>query len=222
MFTALTVFYFALIGVCGGYIAFSFIVGELADFGADVADHIDQLGDGISHALDSLGNIFGGLSGGADIDAGDADIGGIDSADAGDSDTDSSHGPSPFSLRTVCMLAVGFGAGGIAGKGLGMPDLLSLAPASGVGIVFWALMWFILRFLYASQGSTSVQATDYIGLIGRVSITIPEKGKGGVNLIVKEERRIVPAYSEDGSAIPAQAEVAVISMEGGVLIVKKI
>ncbi len=198
----LTCFYLALIIIAGGYIAFSFIVGELIDFG--------------EHAgLDSLGHAIEGVFGGAE--AADADIGEI-----GLEHEIEGVEASPFSLRTVAMFVVGFGAGGLIGQGLGIPDPLSLVPAMGLGLATAIPMWLFLRFLYGEQASTSIQATDYLGLVGRVTVSIPKGRLGQVALIVRGQRMNVPARSEDGSPIRAQAQVEVVSMEGGMVIVKEL
>jgi hypothetical protein len=198
----LTCFYLALIIIAGGYIAFSFIVGELVDFG--------------EHAgLDSFGHAIEGIFGGAE--GVDADIGEI-----GLEHEIEGVGPSPFSLRTIAMFAVGFGAGGLIGLGLGLPDPLTLVPASGVGLMTAIPMWLFLRFLYAEQASTSIQPPDYVGLIGRVTVSVPEGKPGQVALIVRGQRMNVPARSEDGSPIRAQAQVQVLSMQEGMVIVKEL
>ncbi len=198
----LTCFYLALIIIAGGYIAFSFIVGELIDFG--------------EHAgLDSVGHAIEGVFGGAE--AADADIGEI-----GLEHEIEGAEVSPFSLRTVAMFVAGFGAGGLIGQGLGIPDPLTLVPALGLGLATAIPMWLFLRFLYGEQASTSIQATDYIGLIGRVTVSIPKGRLGQVALIVRGQRMNVPARSEDGSPIRAQAQVEVLSMEGGMVIVKEL
>lgn len=217
----LTCFYLSLLVIGGGYIAITFFVGELVDFGADVGHAVEGISDSAAEALSSLGDVLEGVLGGAD--AADADVGGIDLPEIGEIGLEHEvEGPSPFSLRTVAMFAVGFGAGGLIGKGLGWSDPLSLAPASGVALVTASVMWFFLRFLYGEQGSTSIQATDYLGLVGRVIIAVPAGKPGQVALIVKGQRMNVAARSEDGSPIPAQTEVEVVSMEGGMVVVKRL
>jgi len=219
----LTCFYLALIIIGGGYIALTFIVGELFDFGEDVGHAVEGVSDSAAEALGHLGDVLEGIFAGAE--AADVDVGGIEVPEIGEIGLEheiEGVGPSPFSLRTVAMFAVGFGAGGLVGEGLGLPDPLTLVPAGGVGLVTSAAMWLFLRFLYAEQRSTSIQAPDYIGLIGRVTISIPEGKPGQVALIVRGQRMNVPARSEDGSPIPAQAQVEVLSMEGGMVVVTEL
>ena len=202
----LTCFYISLLILGGGYIALTFIVGELVDFG-----------DGVTEALGSLGDALEGVFGGAEA----ADVGEVELPEIGEIGLEHEvEGPSPFSLRVVAMFAVGFGAGGLIGKGLGVSDAVSLLPASGVAALTAALMWVFLRFLYGEQRSTSIQATDYLGLVGRVVIPIPEGKLGQVALVVKGQRINAPARSEDGSPIPANAEVEVVGMDGGTVVVK--
>jgi membrane protein implicated in regulation of membrane protease activity len=217
----LTCFYLSLLILGGGYIALTFLVGELFDFGADVGHAIEGVSDSAAEALSSLGDVLEGVLGGAE--AAGADLGEIELPEIGEIGLDhEAEGPSPFSLRTVSMFAVGFGAGGLMGKGIGLSDPLSLVPASGVAVITGATMWLFLRFLYGEQRSTSIQAPDYLGLVGRVIIGIPEGKPGQVALIVKGQRMNVPARSEDGSPIRSHTEVEVLGMEGGMVVVKKL
>ncbi len=216
----LTCFYLSLIVIAGGYIAFSFIVGELIDFGEDVGHAVEGVSDSVAGALDSLGHAIDGVLGGAEADVGE--IAAPEIGEIGLEHEIEGAGPSPFSLRTVAMFAVGFGAGGLIGQGLGLSDPLTLVPAGGVGLVTGALMWAFLRFLYAEQASTSIQAADYVGLVGRVTVSIPSGKPGQVALVVRGQRMNVPARSEDGSPIPGQVQVEVLSMEGGMAIVKEL
>jgi membrane protein implicated in regulation of membrane protease activity len=214
----LTCFYLSLLIIGGGYIAITFFVGELVDFGADAGHALEGVSDSVAEAIGNLGDVLEGVLGGAD--AADVDVGHIELPEIGLEHE--VEGPSPFSLRTVAMFAVGFGAGGLIGKGLGLTDALSLAPASGVALITASVMWLFLRFLYGEQGSTSIQATDYMGLVGRVIIAIPQERPGQVALIVKGQRMNVPARSEDGSPIPAHTEIEVLGMEGGMVVVKRL
>jgi membrane protein implicated in regulation of membrane protease activity len=212
----LTCFYLSLLILGGGYIAITFVVGELVDFGEDVGHAMEGISDSVAEALGSLGDALEGVLGGAEA----ADAGHIELPEIGLEHE--VEGPSPFSLRTVAMFGVGFGAGGLIGKGLGMSDALSLVPASGVALVTGSVMWLFLRFLYGEQRSTSIQAPDYLGLVGRVIIPIPQGKPGQVALVVKGQRMNVPARSEDGSPIPAHVEVEVVSLEGGMVVVGRL
>jgi membrane protein implicated in regulation of membrane protease activity len=212
----LTCFYLSLLILGGGYIAITFVVGELVDFGEDVGHAMEGISDSLAEALGSLGDALEGVLGGAEA----ADAGHVELPEIGVEHE--VEGPSPFSLRTVAMFGVGFGAGGLIGKGLGMSDALSLVPASGVALVTGSVMWLFLRFLYGEQRSTSIQAPDYLGLVGRVIIPIPQGKPGQVALVVKGQRMNVPARSEDGSPIPAHVEVEVVSLEGGMVVVGRL
>jgi membrane protein implicated in regulation of membrane protease activity len=173
----------------------------------------------VGEALGSLGDALEGVLGGAEA----ADAAGIELPEVGEIGLEHEvEGPSPFSLRVVAMFAVGFGAGGLIGKGLGVSDALSLIPAGGVAALTAGVMWVFLRFLYGEQRSTSIQAADYLGLVGRVVISIPEGRLGQVALVVKGQRINAPARSENGCPIPAHVEVEVAGMEGGVVVVKEL
>ncbi|MDP3998326.1 MAG: hypothetical protein Q8P89_01775 [bacterium] len=196
----LTLLYWVLIIGFGGLTAVSFLLGELFDFAGGIFGGVG----------DFFGDIFG------SVHAHDFDTGGADNFDGGN--------PSPFSLRTIFAFFAGFGAGGLMGKGLGLSDIASIAPASIAGLAMTGSMWFILSSLYKQQGSTSIGATDFLNLVCRVTISIPEgKGSSGqVVVVVKGQRQNMPAVSDDGTAIPYQSEVYIKSVEGGVAIVSKV
>jgi len=215
--------YWAILFVCGGYVAISFVIGEIIDIGEDVSHVFDSFGDSVGDALSPLGDVFDGLFGG--VDTAEIDTGEFEMPEVGDVDVDheiSTSGPSPFSLRTICMFGTGFGAGGLIGTGFNLSPILTLIPASGFGLFGAVVMFLILRFLYGEQGTTSIQPKDYVGLIGRVTVSLPERKPGQVALVVKGQRMNVPARAENFQPIPSQTEVEVISMEGGTAIVKEI
>jgi membrane protein implicated in regulation of membrane protease activity len=207
----LTCFYMSLLIVGGGYIVITFIVGELVDLGEGIGHAIEGVSDSALEALGGLGDVLEGILGGTEV----GEIGeiGLDHE---------IEGPSPFSLRTVAMFAVGFGAGGLIGQGLGLSDPLTLVPASGVALAASTMMWLFLLFLYGEQRSTSIRWADYVGLVGRVIIAIPEGRTGQVALVVKGQRMNVPARSEDGCPIPRQTQVEVLSREGAMVIVREL
>jgi membrane protein implicated in regulation of membrane protease activity len=215
----LTCFYLSLLILGGGYIAVTFIVGELVDLDEGVGHVIEGLGGGVGEALSSLGDMLEGVLGGAE--AVGVDVGDIDVPDIGEMELEHDVGePSPFSLRTLAMFAVGFGAGGLMGKGLGMSDPLSLIPAGGMAFAGGATMWLALRFVYAGQGTSTIQARDYLGVVGRVIIAIPEGRPGRVALNVKGQRINMPARSENGCAIAAHTQVEVLAKEGATVVVR--
>lgn len=206
----LTCLYFFCAFVSGGYIVFSFVVGELVDFGGDITHAFE----GIAHDFSgSLGHALDGI-----FHSGDAAH-----ADLSHDVHDSGHtSPSPFSLRTIAMFMFGFGGGGLVGKGFSLPDILSLIPAFGTGLVLGFVMWNFMKWLYNAEGTTSIQDPDFVGLIARVSVSIPADGRGAVAINVKGQRMNFPAISDDKTAIPQNTEISVVSKEGGVVIVRKI
>jgi membrane protein implicated in regulation of membrane protease activity len=206
----LTYAYLALIVICGGFTLVSFVLGAIADFADDV-------GNSIEGAVHSVSDSVGGLLGGhGDVDLSGA--GGHDvAADAGDGVT-----PSPFSLRTITMFLMGFGGGGLIAKGAGVSDELSLVPATLTGVLMASLMYLFLRYLYGSVGTTMSQPSDYVGLIGRVTVSVPEGGQGTVSLTVKGQTANTACVSADSTAIPFGSEIYVVSYAGGVASVKRL
>lgn len=120
------------------------------------------------------------------------------------------------------MFATGFGAGGLLGYGLNLPDLLTLVPAFGSGIVMGVAAYAFLRWIYNAQGSSDTTQDDYIGLQGVVITSIPEGGIGQVGVTVKLQRKNIPAKSKDGKPIPRGTRVFITQAEeGGVFVVEK-
>jgi membrane protein implicated in regulation of membrane protease activity len=195
--------YWFLVAIGGGYFILSFIVGEIADLG-------ESAFEGVSHSLEG---VFNGVLGAPE--AGDVDF-----IDALSADTEFDVGPSPFSCRTILMFAAGFGAGGLIGNGIGLSEPLTLIPAFGFGVFAGVMSWLVLKFLYGEQGSTTIEPSDYIGLVGRISVPVPEDRLGQVMLDVKMQKKRMPARSESGEPIAVNAQVEIVSAEGGVLIVR--
>lgn len=197
--------YWFLVTIGGGYFFLSFIVGEVADFGESALE-------GMSNSVEGVFEGVFGASEAADVDM----------IDALSVDSEIDVGPNPFSCRTILMFAAGFGAGGLVGSGLGLSEPLTLVPAFGFGVLAGVLSYLVVRFLYGEQGSTVIEPSDYIGLVGRISIPIPKGRLGQVMLDVKLQKKRIPARSEGGEAISTNTQVEIVSAEGGVLIVRKL
>lgn len=206
----LTLFYWILVIGGTAYFLVTFILGELLDFGGDALDGLEDAAGGL---LDGLGGIFEGAEGAA---------GGIDVPEVGEVDLAADAGPGPFSLRAIAMFLSGFGAGGLVGTGMNLPEAWTLVPAFGFGLVAGVATWQFLRFFFREQATTSIQPADYVGLMGRVTVSIPADRLGLVALEVKLQRKNMPARSADSTPIPAQTHVQVVGIEGGTLVVEKI
>ena len=90
----------------------------------------------------------------------------------------------------------------------------------GFGVFAGVMSYLVLKFLYSEQGSTIIEPSDYVGLIGRISVPIPEDRLGQVMLDVKMQKKRMPARSEGGGPIAVNTQVEIVSAEGGVLIVR--
>lgn len=187
----------------GGYVFFSFLVSEVVDWG-------EEMMEGIGNAAESLlENLFDTLGMEVDLDFLHSDI-------------NIEKGPGPFSFRTLLFFGTGFGAGGLFGYALGWPDIFTLIPAFGTGLVLAALAYLILRLMWSGQGTTNIDRTDYVGLSGIVNITIPEGGLGQISTTFKLQKKLLPAKSHDGKQISSGSTIFVTEInEGGICMVKK-
>lgn len=95
---------------------------------------------------------------------------------------------------------------------------LALLLASGGGFIIAALLlMFLDRLLGDSEGSTVQDVSDRTGLLGKVSITIPENGLGEVIYISPGGmRKSIPARSTDGRRLERDQEIVIITYQRGV------
>ena len=139
-----------------------------------------------------------------------------------DHDIDFDHGgPGILSSRVIAVFITAFGAFGAIAMNNGM----SVGAASGVGfgggVVFGAVIYMFLRFLFGQQASSDVKASDLVGQTGRIIVGIPANGVGQVRLRIGEELVDKVAQARDGLAIPENTPVKVDEVLGETVIVKK-
>ena len=126
--------------------------------------------------------------------------------------------PSPlFNPPTVAALAAGFGAGGYllyTRSQLGTLAVLFIAiiigAAAFVGMTFLMAKW-ALR-----NPASHDESEDTNGQIARVSRDITPDAPGEITYFAWDKKHVIPARSIDGSAIPADTEVVIDTLEDGV------
>lgn len=93
---------------------------------------------------------------------------------------------------------------------------LTLAGISGI-ILAVLLLLMLTRLFGDSEGATVQDISDRTGLLGKVSITIPEGGLGEIIYISPGGlRKSIPARSIDGRRLERNQEVVVVNYERGV------
>jgi len=120
---------------------------------------------------------------------------------------------------SIALFLLGFGFFGYLFHNL-TPALasLSLLLAFIGGIAVTAVLLTILSRIFASvESSTEQDVVDRTGMLGKVSITIPEKGVGEIIYTSPGGmRKSIPARSLDGQPLKRDEEVVVVNYQQGV------
>ncbi|HLI78302.1 MAG TPA: hypothetical protein VKV02_15250 [Acidobacteriaceae bacterium] len=97
---------------------------------------------------------------------------------------------------------------------LGLSVLSGLA---GAGLVFW----FLARVLLPRERTLEPADTPMVGVLGRVSASVPRNGVGEMLYTQNGARRSMPICSEDGAPIDRNAEVVVLRYQRGIGYVRR-
>lgn len=120
---------------------------------------------------------------------------------------------------SVVLFLVGFGFFGYVlhnNTSLTLPLALSLSFLGGI-VVAGLLLAFIGRVFGNSEGETVQDVSDRTGLLGKVSLTIPEKGLGEVIYVSPGGmRKSIPARTLDGRRLERDQEVIVVNYQRGI------
>lgn len=144
----------------------------------------------------------------------------FESFDFGHFDHDLSHdGPGILSGRVISIFITAFGGFGAIATAQGIGPVASSMIGVGGGVVLGGVVYFFGRFLYSQQSSSNISSDDLIGLTAQVIVHIPKGGVGQIRCIVGESMIDKIAQSEDGSPIPLNASVRVVSIAGEMVIV---
>lgn len=120
---------------------------------------------------------------------------------------------------SIALFLLGFGFIGYAIHNtalLALPFVLILAGISGF-IISGLLLLMINRLFGNIAEPVAQDVTDRTGLLGRVSITVPENGLGEILYISPAGmRKSIPARSMDGRKIERDQEVVVTNYHNGI------
>ena len=120
---------------------------------------------------------------------------------------------------TIALFLLGFGLSGYFFHNLtNVAVSLSLLLALIGGIVLAAILIVLLSRLFAnSEGSTELDVVDRTGMLGKVSIAIPEKGIGEIIYTSPSGmHKSIPARGLDNQGLGRDQEVVVVNYQNGV------
>jgi len=129
-------------------------------------------------------------------------------------DLDGDHGPGLFNTKIVGSFLMAFGAVGALARFGGTSMTWSSVAGVAGGAAFGALMFALLRLLWAQQASSHVTREDLIGKTAVVEVAITGGGLGEVALQTKGSSITYLARAEDDQFIPAGALVKISSIAG--------
>jgi hypothetical protein len=94
----------------------------------------------------------------------------------------------------------------------------TFAIASVGGILLALVFLVLLSHIFGDSESTTVQdVSDRTGLLGKVSLTIPENGLGEITYLSPGGmRKSIPARSLDGQRLERDQEVVVVNYQNGI------
>jgi membrane protein implicated in regulation of membrane protease activity len=117
-----------------------------------------------------------------------------------------------FSVRTMMLFGIGFGAAGAGSKVLGAGYFLTLPLAALIGVAMAYVGGLTFKLLYSQESSTDSSVSFLVGEMGRVTTPITNQGVGEivVNNFRNEPVHLI-AQSENGITIPVGTNVRVVS-----------
>ena len=122
-------------------------------------------------------------------------------------------------ITSVMFFLLGFGFFGYLFHNTGhLMSILTLLLAGISGVIIAALLLLLLGRLFGdSEGATVQDVSDRTGLLGKVSLTIPEQGLGEIMYVSPGGmRKSIAARSIDGRRLERDQEVVVINYARGV------
>jgi hypothetical protein len=128
-----------------------------------------------------------------------------------------------FTFRNLVNFLLGFGWTGVTFYNSITSGLGLVLMATGVGVVFVALFFLLIRQILKLAEDNTFNINSLIGRNGDVYLTVPGQlsGKGTVQISSKGSVHELPAMTR-GEAIPTGSVVKVESIKEKILIVNKI
>lgn len=163
-----------------------------------------------------------GADGGAH-DAGGLDAGGMD-AGVGDAGGHGDHHASDaaftlLSIQSLSTLAMGMGWMGLSAmRSFGFPEVQALLLGFGFGLLLVVLMGKLLQKVRKLESSGTLEIKGAVGSTGTVYVTVPEKGRGQVQIVL-QGRLVTLDATTHGTAIPTGRRIRVDAVEDGGLLV---
>lgn len=120
---------------------------------------------------------------------------------------------------TIALFLLGFGFFGyVFHTTTHLALSLTLLLAIGGGLVVAILLLFLLSRIFAhSEGTTELDVVDRTGMLGKVSITIPEKGLGEIIYTTPSGmHKSIPARGMNNQRVERDQEVVVVNYQHGV------
>jgi hypothetical protein len=132
-------------------------------------------------------------------------------------DGDSSSGVGIFSSQTIFAFLTGFGWGGVAATGVGIPTPIAVFIAFGAGGVTMTAMYFLLVGMLSLEDKGNLDYGAVVGSLADVYVTIPgslEHGKGQIQVVVSGRLTNADASTEHLEPIKTGRQVRVIKQTG--------
>jgi membrane protein implicated in regulation of membrane protease activity len=116
-----------------------------------------------------------------------------------------------FSLRSIVGFFVGFGWAGVIAFKAGWGVAGATGAAFGAGVIVMALIYLLVRLLYAQRSSGNIRMENAVGKTGRVYLSIPASGVHGgqVQITFQGQMLTLPALTKGAEPIPTGTAVIV-------------
>lgn len=126
---------------------------------------------------------------------------------------------SPINFQTVVAFLMGFGGAGYVALRFGWAGYMVALPAAVAGgLATGSLIYKWLRFLV--RGERPLGPTDYVGVVGRLTVGIRQDGTGELVYTLHGTRMVMGARSAEGVPLPRGTEVVIMRYEKGIAYVQ--
>lgn len=107
-----------------------------------------------------------------------------------------------LSVRTLVAGMVGFGWAGVLMLQNGAEAATSIVVAVLCGLLFMALVFGVMRFLFSMRADGTLDYRNAVGVTGRVYVTIPPLRKGTGQVEIMLQGRLITATAATDAARP--------------------